>query len=1459
MKTSRSDRRRVVTSLSVVALSVAWFQPSLGAAPQLTISEFLADNQTGLSDGDGVTSDWIEIYNAGDQVADLASWHLTDDAAQLDKWAFPDGTTLAAGDRLLVFASGKTVDDYIDPDGNPHTNFRLDAAGEYLALVDPSGVVVQHFSPAFPRQRPDTSYGRAVASADVIVAPGDPAAMFVPTDGSLGLSWTGAIGDEPFADAPADGWTGVTASVGFGTQPTSSLKVDFGVGFPEGDGSFVGQGVLSQAHPTPIGDLTVTIVGGDGFYDRGAIADAPPFDHGDLYRDFAFNNYAPTSTIFQFSGPAIQPDAPFDITFWAWDSVSDGVVNRTTTFTGVSGTAGSGSIGWTQQRPASNTDYTDTTTYISDGSGVISVEAADNHHLRISGVEVALATFGELAETDVEAQVAGSASSAYLRIPFVVQVPVEFDALLLDMQYDDGFVCYLNGTEVVRDNVPDPVGFDSVAAADRPAADAAKVRQFDLSDHLDLLRPGTNILAIHAVNDAVHGSDFLVRPQLVGADVVPGHYFPEPTPGGANSGGFVDFVADTTFAGDPAVFHGRGYYESPFGVTVATATPGASIAYTTDGSEPSPDHGTQVPAPDMNTAPQVTVNVSGTTVLRAMAYRDGYLPTNVDTQSYLFVSGVAAQSGSNEVDPEVTGLTLPGYGLAEALAAIPSVSIVTASENLWGPLGIYTNSTAHGRAWERPASVEYIQGGGGGEFQIDAGLRMHGGVSRNNSFTPKHSFRMYFRNEYGAGKLDFPLFEGSPVERFDVLVLKALSTDTWPVVEWPPIQEGFKRWERERASYIRDQWMRDSQIALSGESAAGRFVHVFLNGLYWGMYNLMERPTDSFQASHFGGGEEEYDVVHDFNAEGSVQAGTITRWNEMMALAGAGLTTQAAYQRIQGNDPDGTPNPDLPRYLNLDSLIDYMILHIFSGGDDWPNHNWWAARRRGPDSEGFRFFTWDQEITNNSLDRTRNAWDGGIPYEQVSAFNTPAYLYDRLRHNPSFQIRFGDRVHALLFNGGLLSPAANRARWARRSAEIDQAIVAESARWGDTRRAEPYRREVEWLANEAWQDAYWDLNHPIAVQRFRNVDLYPTVEAPTFEINGVPQFGSIVDAGDQVGIVSPPGGAVVYYTTDGSDPRLPGGGVSSSAAQYTAPFVVGGSRRIQARTFAGGWSALSSALFTVVPGLRVSEIMYNPDGSDSTEFIELVNISGSPIPIAGVRFDGAVEGIEFTFDAAEPPLGPGARIVVVRSQSAFAGAYDIAGMRIAIGEYDGGGTKLSNGGEQITLLDPLGGLIQQFTYNDVAPWPTAADGDGRSLIQIAPESDPDPNDPLSWRASSPPGGGPGRADSTVFAGDPNADADANGVPDLVDHALVDGSVPALTIAGDTVVFDFVRDLSASGVVADLQVSTDLSVWADGSTIFSEVAPGYPPAGGQRARFEAPRSALPTGRFFVRLRVALDEQ
>ena len=121
---------------------------------QVILSEFMADNKTTLADNYSQFSDWIELSNISTTNVNLLNWGLTDNASG-STWLFPS-TNLAAGSTLIVFASGR---DIRIPGATLHTDFKLSASGEYLALKRPDGTIATEFTPAFPAQIADVSYG----------------------------------------------------------------------------------------------------------------------------------------------------------------------------------------------------------------------------------------------------------------------------------------------------------------------------------------------------------------------------------------------------------------------------------------------------------------------------------------------------------------------------------------------------------------------------------------------------------------------------------------------------------------------------------------------------------------------------------------------------------------------------------------------------------------------------------------------------------------------------------------------------------------------------------------------------------------------------------------------------------------------------------------------------------------------------------------------------------------------------------------------------------------------------------------------------------------------------------------------------------------------------------------------------------------------------------------------------
>src|SRR5262249_34358165 len=141
-------------------------------------------------------------------------------------------------------------------------------------------------------------------------------------------------------------------------------------------------------------------------------------------------------------------------------------------------------------------------------------------------------------------------------------------------------------------------------------------------------------------------------------------------------------------------------------------------------------------------------------------------------------------------------------------------------------------------------------------------------------------------------------------------------------------------------------WMRDTLRAMGHPSASGLFVHFYLNGLYWGLYDLSERPSAPFVASHFGGKPKDYDVRNGDH----ILEGDAAGWNQLMRLVNAIDQTPQSYAAVQA-------------CLDVPEFIDYMLANLYGANGDWDSSsNWYAARRRQPSGQ-FHFFVWDAERT----------------------------------------------------------------------------------------------------------------------------------------------------------------------------------------------------------------------------------------------------------------------------------------------------------------------------------------------------------------------------------------------------------------------------------------------------------------------------------------------------------------
>ena len=1305
-------------------------------AGDLVISEILAINDGILRDEDGEFPDWVEVHNPTTTTVDLDGWHLTDDADELTKWEFPD-VSLDAGGYLVVFASGKdrhTAGDEL------HTNFQLAGDGEFLALTRPDGETISHqFAPEFPKQAEDISFGLGQEVTSLVSA-GAAARTFVPINGDLGTSWTA----RGFND---NGWisgaTGIGYEVGDGQGGVIAYANNAGnVGSQNYGGSLGLDFFVSQI--ISVTKLGVFDSGSDGL--NRTITAQMWRRSGNGGTKLAELVFTPADAGVLVVGDRFKPlPTPLSLTPGDYTIVAFGY--------------GSGEPNGNQGGPTSSAKSTDdggeAITFVGGGrfgaAGQFpgTIDGGPANRYSAGTFEFAAAAYTGLIETDLEAAMQGAGSTAYTRIEFDSADPAEFSSLALQMQYDDGFVAYLNGTEVARRNVPQDVLWNSTASSDRPLEESLEAESINITQHLSALREGNNVLAIAGLNVNKNDNDFLIRPELVAAGL-PGEsllYFDTPTPGGPNhsESSFTGFISNVRFSVE------RGFFDDPFSLELSTKTEAAEIRYTTDGSPPTASTGEVYQGP---------ILINGLTTLRAAAFKDTLRPSDVMTQSYLFLDDVLAQAANQTgypsfdfaMDQDAASLRqIVGDSNAttqqinetikSSLLSLPTMSITMSVDDFFGSGGIYRNPQQRGL--EKPASIEYILPDGSEGFQINAGLRIMGGTSRNPSVNVKHSLRILFKKEYGKGRLRYQFFPDSPIDNFNTIALRANARDSW---------SGDPTWAGADSFYIRDQWAKVAQRDMGAPATSGNFVHLYINGLYWGLYNPTERPDAAFAEQHFGDEDSNYDAVKFCCGQRPVD-GDVTKWNELLSRAQSGVSSNAAYESLLGNNPDGTRNPDTEVLLDVDNLIDYVIAGQYHASADWPG-NYYVSRLRGADSTGFRFFTWDNDLAfvrNGNItvnaDKTRSDFNNWWT-------ESPGVLDIALRANAEYRLRFADRVHTQYFNGGSLMPAATAQRWIDIADQIRESLVAESVRWGDNRGG--LLTPTHWeTVNQRMLNNYFPQRSAIVLNQMRSRGLYPSIVAPAFN-----QHGGAVEAGFNLSIAAPAG--TIYYTLDGSDPRLRGGAISPTALRFEGdPIELSTNTAVKSRVRSGSiWSALNQATFFVDPAtaenLAITEINYNPlpptpaelaqDETwleDDFEFIELMNVSARSIVMAGVRF---TSGMQFEFTTGAGSIAPGDRIVVVNNLPAFRARYGDA--PVVAGQFTSG--RLSNKGEKIEVIGADGSIIRRFKYDDSGNWPGRADGRGATLELIDPAGDYE--DPNNWRSSIEFGGTPGTAGEGVASG-----------------------------------------------------------------------------------------------------------
>ncbi len=640
------------------------------------------------------------------------------------------------------------------------------------------------------------------------------------------------------------------------------------------------------------------------------------------------------------------------------------------------------------------------------------------------------------------------------------------------------------------------------------------------------------------------------------------------TPGYENS--------DSTFLLPPVFSIEHGHFFSPILLELTSNFEGTEIYYTTDASEPSTVNGVKYYGP---------IEITTTKVIRAVVANAGGSISMSKTQTYLFPEDVIHQSfeqpgySSYWLSPEIgtdNFFQIPSeYGMfdivvnhptvspviVDALQDLPVVSVVSDIDNFFSESthpdsgGIYmyngqpngpTKDLVYclGRGWERPVSVEYFSTNDGSiDFQANCGIKIHGGASRSTRKTTKYSFKLGFKSEYGPSKLKENVFgDGSP-DQYDWLILRG----------------GFAP---RYGQQIRDPWTKWTYMEMGQHATFNQFVHLYINGLYWGMYNLSEQLDENYMRDHFGGSEEDYDVIKDYY---ELEAGDTVAWANLITMARDSMSNPHFYQKLLGNNPDGTPNDVYEKLVDAENLIDYILLNFYIGNTDWDHHNWLGARNK-INPEGYRFFSWDneyvlREVSENIVNKNNE-------------FRPTGLFYD-LWESDEFKELFYSRVNKHFFAGGALTPESGYNRYLNLRSIIDTAIVCESARWNSV--TSP-KDDIWENSFHTFINSYFPVRTEIVIKQLLAKDMYPEIEPPTFntDLKQLPKDFQLHFNTSAEG--------EIRYTFDDSDPGFVGEGNSGEVFIYNGSALALNNDTIvvKARVYKEGfWSTLLTKQFVI--------------------------------------------------------------------------------------------------------------------------------------------------------------------------------------------------------------------------------------------------------------------------------------
>lgn len=636
---------------------------------------------------------------------------------------------------------------------------------------------------------------------------------------------------------------------------------------------------------------------------------------------------------------------------------------------------------------------------------------------------------------DDDATKISDATSVFIRKKFNITNPSGIAQLILHMDYDDGFVAYLNGQEIARANMDDrgqyPI-FSSLATNQHEASiyQGLAPEKFTIENPSAILKAGENILAIQGHNILSSSTDFSLIPFLsVATSEPPANprtiamlnlgttqmhanfkldadgetvYLSKPSGEIADSVRIGNLKLNTSYGrslknaavwaifpnptpnkensgeefpvdkpGKPLFSFPGGLYPSALSLKLTAPSASDTIYYTTDGSIPN----------RFSNIYNSEINIISSKVIRACVLKSGFLPGETVTNSYI-LSGIKK---------------------------IPVVSVSMNPDDLWDYYnGIYVkgpNAQANNpyfganfwMDWEKPCHFEMMEITGNKVIDLDAGTKIFGNWSRANA---QKSMAFHFRKSYGAEYIKYKIFDERPFDEFKDIVLRNSGND----------------WNN---TMFRDGLMTGLTIGMNMDQQAFRPSVFYLNGEYWGILNIREKVNEDMIATHHDLDRDDISILEN---NGAIVAGSAgDYWTMVSFLEQNTLSVPANYSKML-------------EWIDVNSFIDYYAAQIYFRNHDWPGNNikYWRTN----DSNGrwrwiiydtdFGMGIWNSQPSENTLELATAANGPSWPNPPWSTL-----MFRRLLENSGFRNQFVNRFADLLNSRFSVDHVYNAIDWKR--------------------------------------------------------------------------------------------------------------------------------------------------------------------------------------------------------------------------------------------------------------------------------------------------------------------------------------------------------------------------------------------------------------------------------------------